>query len=496
MAHYLEIEKVCKAFAGVQALKDISFRVESGQVCALVGENGAGKSTLLKVICGVLKADSGVCRLDGEELNFDGPMDAIQKGISVISQERQLVPHLSVMENIFMEDLPTKALGVVDTRKLEEDTQKIIDAFRIPIHPKDNVEDLSVAHQQMVEIMKAYRRDSAVIAFDEPTAPLSEGEIEALFEIIQRLKKEKKIVLYISHRLNELYQIADQIIVMRDGMFIKEVTPSEVTERQLITYMVGRDLGNIFENLDRNDNIGEVVLEVRGLTNLFIRDVSFQLHKGEILGLSGLVGAGRTETVRTIFGVDPLTSGQIFVNGEAAEIRDPYDAIGLGIALCPEDRKEEGLCLLSTIRENITMPFLKRVSNGWFINRVKECAVAEEAVENFRIKTPTIEKLAIELSGGNQQKVILGRWIAMSPTVLILDEPTKGIDAGAKAEIYQMVCNLAKSGIGVIFISSELTEVINICDRVVVMREGAVTGELERKDATEESVLSLAMIHT
>ena len=496
MSHFVELRNVSKAFAGVQALQDVSFKAYSGEVCALVGENGAGKSTLLKILSGVQRADSGGCYLDGEKLDFHDPIDAIEKGISIISQERQLVPSLSVMENIFMEGLPTKGLGFVDYATLERETQKIIDIFQLPIDPRRQVCELSVAYQQMVEIMKAYRRNSLVIAFDEPTAPLSEGEIEALFRVIESLKAEGKIILYVSHRLQELSRLAERIVIMKDGEFVTEVTPETADVQQLVYYMVGRDLGDIFNNLDRNETLGEVVLEAKHLHNDYIQDVSFSLRKGEILGFSGLVGAGRTETVRAVFGADPLESGEICVEGKSVTIQDPGDAIRLGIGLCPEDRKEQGLVLLASIQHNISLPILKRITRRGFIDRTAERVLAETEVERFRIKTPTIHKQVIELSGGNQQKVILGRWLAANPKVLILDEPTKGIDAGAKAEIYQTICNLAKMGIGILFISSELTEVINLCDSIVVMREGRITGKLSRQEATEEKVLSLAMIES
>lgn len=494
MLHTLQFENISKAFAGVQALRDVSFTARSGEVCALVGENGAGKSTLLKVLSGVLHADSGSCYLDGEELRFRDPVDAINRGISIISQERQLVPNLTVMENIFMEGLPTRVLGFVDFRKMERETQEIIDAFKLPIKPRQKVCDLSVAHQQMVEIMKAYRRNSLVIAFDEPTAPLSEGEITALFQVISDLKKAGKIILYVSHRLQELFVIAEHIVVMKDGELVIQVTPQSTDVQQLVSYMVGRDLGDVFDELDRNDQIGEVVLEARGLTNSYIKDISFELHRGEILGFSGLVGSGRTETARAIFSADPITAGEIFIEGRQASIQDPSDAIRLGIGLCPEDRKEQGLILLASVKHNISLPNLEQITKHGFIDTNAERMMVEREVERLKIKTPTIEKQTIELSGGNQQKVILGRWLAAGLKVLILDEPTKGIDAGAKAEIYQIVCDLAKMGLGILFISSELTEVINVCDNIIVMREGEITGKLTRSEATEERVLRLAMV--
>ena len=493
MNHFVDFKNISKAFVGVQALQDITFRANAGEVCALLGENGAGKSTLLKILSGDQSADTGCVNIDGEDVQFSSPHDALKKGVSVIYQERQLVNSLSVTENIFMEHLPANKMGMIDFPKARREAKEIIDTFELPIRPTDKVEDLSVAHQQMVEIMKSYRRNTQIIAFDEPTASLADTEIETLFKIIKRLKEEGKIILYVSHRLKELFQICDQIVVLKDGRHVTTVATKDTDEKQLINYMVGRDLGDVFSGLKRNEKMGDVILEVKNLKNKYIKDVSFQLHRGEVLGFAGLVGAGRTETMRAIFGEDPLDSGEVIIEGRKASIRRPDDAIKLGIGLCPEDRKEQGLILNRSVRENITVPILKRISNHGVIDRKFENKVANGAVEKYNIKTHTIEKIVIELSGGNQQKTILGRWLSSEPKVLILDEPTKGIDVGAKAEIYQMVCDLAKEGIGVIFISSELTEVLNVCDNIIVMREGKITGKLPREEVTEENVLTLAM---
>jgi len=494
MENYIEFKNISKAYIGVQALQDINFRANSGEVCALVGENGAGKSTLLKILSGDQHPDTGTIIFNGENVAFDSPIEAIKKGISVIYQERQLVRSLSVTENIFMEYLPANKMGVINFASANKKAQEIIDTFELPIKATEKVENLSVAHQQMVEIMKAYSRDSSVIAFDEPTASLTDSEIDKLFKIISRLKKEGKVVLYVSHRLKELFIISDTIVVLKDGELITKVKTKETTEEQLIKNMVGRDLGNVFNNLKRNDKIGEVVLEVKNLSNENIHNVSFQLRKGEVIGFAGLVGSGRTETMRAIFGVDKLDSGEIFIDGKKVNINSPEHAISLGIGFCPEDRKEQGLVLLRSIRENITIPILKRISKYGILNRNQEKKIANDAIEKYNIKTHSIEKIAIELSGGNQQKVIVARWLSSDPKILILDEATKGIDVGAKSEIYQMVCDLAAEGIGIIFISSELTEVLNVCDKTFVMKDGEITGVLKREEATEEKALSLAMI--
>jgi L-arabinose transport system ATP-binding protein len=491
----VEFNNLGKAFPGVQALKDVSFRVEGGQVCALLGENGAGKSTLLKILSGDLQPDEGYVSINGEEQKFVSPYQAIKASISVIYQERQLVASMNVMENIFLEDLPTNKLGVINKAELRKRTQEIIDIFGMPIKPTDIVGRLSVAYQQMVEIMKAYRRDSRIIAFDEPTAPLTDTEIKILFQLIRQLKEQGKVILYVSHRLAEIFQVTDDIVVLKDGRLVKTFRTAETNEKELITAMVGRDIGDTYANLRRNDKIGDVLLEVRNLKTDDVHDVSFELRRGEVLGFAGLVGAGRTEVMRAIFGADPILSGEIRIDGQPVNFKSPKDAIDHGIALCPEDRKEEGLVLGRSIKDNISMPVLEKVKKGMFLDEKSEEDLAVDAVKKYSIKTPTIDKLVLELSGGNQQKIILGRWTSdkMVTKILILDEPTKGIDVGTKAEVYQMVCDFAKLGIGVIFISSELTEVLNVSDNIIVMHNGHITGKVSRQEATEERVLELAM---
>ena len=492
---YVEFNNLGKAFPGVQALKDVSFRVEGGQVCALLGENGAGKSTLLKILSGDLQPDEGYVSINGEEQRFTSPYQAISASISVIYQERQLVASMNVMENIFLEDLPSNKLGVINKAELRRKTQEIIDIFGLPVKPTDIVGRLSVAYQQMVEIMKAYRRDSRIIAFDEPTAPLTDTEIKILFQLIRQLKEQGKVILYVSHRLAEIFQVTDDIVVLKDGRLVKTFKTAETNEKELITAMVGRDIGDTYANLRRNDKIGDVLLEVRNLRTDDVHDVSFELRRGEVLGFAGLVGAGRTEVMRAIFGADPIISGEIRLEGQPVNFKSPKDAIDHGIALCPEDRKEEGLVLARSIKDNVSMPVLEKVKKGLFLDEKAEEDLAVDAVKKYSIKTPTIDKLVLELSGGNQQKIILGRWTSdkMVTKILILDEPTKGIDVGTKAEVYQMVCDFAKQGIGVIFISSELTEVLNVSDNIIVMHNGHITGKVARQEATEERVLELAM---
>ncbi|NLA87497.1 MAG: sugar ABC transporter ATP-binding protein, partial [Clostridiales bacterium] len=492
---YLEFIGIEKAFPGVKALDNISFRADGGRVLALLGENGAGKSTLLKIMSGDLKPDEGRIILNGEKLQLASPNDAIQLGISVIYQERQLIPTMSVMENIYVGDLPVR-LGLVDYKTLKKNTQAIIDKFGLPIDPEAPVMSLSIAHQQMVEIMKAYRRDSLVIAFDEPTAPLTDTEIDILFKLIAQLREEGKIIIYVSHRLKEIFQVTDEIVVLKDGKFVTWLKTSETDEQALIAAMVGRDIGDTYANLSRNECMGDILLEVNNLTTNVIKDISFTIRRGEIIGFAGLVGAGRTEVVRAIFGADAVISGEIRLEGQPVRFSTPRDAINVGIALCPEDRKEQGLVLWSSVRDNICMPVLKKLRKGAFLDGREMDALTMGAIKKFNIKTPTFDKTVLELSGGNQQKVILGRWTSdkMITKLLILDEPTKGIDVGTKAEIYQMVCDFAKQGIGVIFISSELTEVINIADTIIVMHNGHITGTVKRANAPEENVLAKAML--
>ena len=406
------------------------------------------------------------------------------------------MPSMSVMENIYAGALPVKGKGpLVDRKKLYEDTKALIDFFGLDIDPTEIVGRLSIANQQMVEIMKAYRRNSDIIAYDEPTAPLSEKEIELMFQGIEKQKAKGMAIIYVSHRMNEIFRITDEIVILKDGKHVATMETAKTTEQELITKMVGRDIGDTYSSLRRNTPQKEVVLDVKNLNTPKVHNVSFQIHAGEIVGLAGLVGAGRTEVARAIFAADPITSGEIYLNGEKTNFHSPRDAIDAGIALCPEDRKEQGLVMFRSISDNVALPVVEYLKRGLFVDKGVAGKLADQAVETYDIKTPTIMKMVAELSGGNQQKVILGRWTseAVKTKLLILDEPTKGIDVGTKAEIYQKVCDLASQGIAVLFISSELTEVINLADRIVVMRGGSISGELPRAEATEENVLTLAM---
>ena len=415
------------------------------------------ESTLLKTLNGDYQPDEGEYWLDGTLAHFRSPQEAIEAGISIIYQERQILLELSVAENIYLGRMPTKGV-MIDTRKANQMAQKIIEDFGLPIKATTKVKDLSIAYQQMVEIMKAYSWDNLkVICFDEPTASLSDAEIDSLFGIIRKLKAEGKIIIYVSHRMSEIRTIADKVAIFKDGRYVDTVNAKTTPENEMIRMMVGRNLGDIYANLSRNDNIGEELLRVERISSDYVKEVSFTLHKGEVLGFSGLVGAGRTEAMRAIIGADKMLTGEVYLEGKKLKIRSPYDAMKHGIVLVPEDRKLQGILSNLDITGNINISLLDQHANKLgVIRRKDELETAEKSIQDFRIKTPSADKKIVELSGGNQQKCIVARWMATNPKVLILDEPTKGIDVGAKAEFYQMICDFAKQGLGVILISSEL----------------------------------------
>lgn len=496
MESVLEFRNISKYFPGVKALDGISFQAFGGEVLAFLGENGAGKSTLLKVLNGDYQPDEGEYLLGGKARHFRTPHEAIEAGISVIYQERQILMELTVAENIYLGRMPANRFGVIDIHRANRMAQQIIEDFGLPITPVTKVKDLSIAYQQMVEIMKAYSRENLkVICFDEPTASLSDSEIDSLFAIIRKLKSEGKIIIYVSHRMEEIHRITDKVAVFKDGRYIETFVTAEVSDQVLIQKMVGRDLGDIYKNLDRDKVIGEVLLDVKDVASDYVKANSFQLHAGEILGFSGLVGAGRTELMRAIIGADKLRSGTITLAGQAITNHSPKDAMKNGIVLVPEDRKMQGILSNLSVSGNINISLLDQNANklGILDNR-REAAAAKTGIESFRIKTPSADKKIVELSGGNQQKCIVARWIATNPKVLILDEPTKGIDVGAKSEFYNMICSFAKQGLGVILISSELPEVIGLSDRIIVMRSLHIVGELTRESATEDRLLSMGMI--
>jgi L-arabinose transport system ATP-binding protein len=494
MKNTIEFRNISKYFFGVKAVDNISFTADSGKVYALIGENGAGKSTLLKMLNGDYIPTKGQLLINGETKLFNSPKEAIDEGISVIYQERQILMELTVAENVFLGHWPRNNRRLIDYHKMNEKTDMIIKSFGLNINPKEQVKNLSIAHQQMVEIMKANNRDIKVIAFDEPTASLTDTEIKVLFNIIRKLKAEGKIIFYVSHRMNEIEEIAEKIIVFKDGKLVNLVDRETVTNQDLIRMMVGRNLGDIFNELERNKDFGDIVLEVQGLTTDYVTDVSFKLRRGEILGFSGLVGAGRTEVMRAIFGLDNIKKGKVILNNKEILIKTPPNAIENGIALCPEDRKQQGIIPNLSVGANISVSILNKLTNKInYINEKKEKRIIEDNIKKFNIKTPNQDKKIVELSGGNQQKAILARWLETNPQVLILDEPTKGIDIGAKSEFYKLICECARLGKGVIVISSELPEIVGLSDKIIVMKDGRISGEIPRNEVTEEKIMQYAM---
>lgn len=489
----LEFKNICMSFSGVEVLHDISFSARGGEVLALLGENGAGKSTLVKILDGDYQQTSGLYYIDDVEQHFNSPHEAIQNGIGLIYQERQIAEHLNVAENVYMGNLPKKGT-FVDFDKLHKNTQKLIVELGLPIRSTDKAKDLSVAMQQMVEIMKAYSRDPKVLIFDEPTASLSDTEAEGLFKLIENLKSKGIIIIYISHRMKEIFRITDRIVVLKDGCFVKEMYTKETNEEQLIELMVGRPIGSVFSELNASNAQDEVVLEVSGLNNKLLKDINFYLKKGEILGFFGLVGAGRTELMRAVFGADPRQEGKICLRGCEIKINEPRDAIRLKVAYCSEDRKSEGIIPMRSVKENISLVVVKKFLKGLLVKNKMESSFVADKIKKFNIKTSSQNKPIIELSGGNQQKALLARWLSLDPDIIILDEPTKGIDVGAKEEIYRMIRDISAKDVSVILISSELPEIIGLSDRIIIMRNYKIVGELNGSDATEERALNLAML--
>ncbi len=486
------MQQIVKTYPGVQALSGVDLTVLPGEVQALVGENGAGKSTLMKILAGAETADSGEVYINGKKAVITGPTQAMKLGISIIYQEFNLVPYMSVAENIYLGREPEAGLpGFVGFRKMHEDARRVIDALGVAIDVEKNVAQLSVAEQQMVEIAKATSRKCSIIAMDEPSATLTEHELENLFSLIRRLSAEGVSIVYISHRLEEVFEIADRVTVMRDGELVGTKDIGETDREDIIRMMVGRELGEAIPKVTAE--IGDPVLTLRNVTREpVIQNVSLEVRTGEILGVAGLVGAGRTEVARVIFGADEIDSGEILLDGKPVDISSPMDAIDLGIGLVTEDRKAHGLVLGMAVRENMTLANLSELTSIGFIDRKKERDVSEKYTRDLAVKTPTIEQEVQNLSGGNQQKVVLAKWLFTDSKVLIFDEPTRGIDVGAKTEIYQLMNRLAASGAAVIMISSELPEVLGMSDRILVMHEGRVAGELTREEATQEKIMHLA----
>jgi ribose transport system ATP-binding protein len=486
------MEGINKSFPGVRALDDCKFELRAGEVHALVGENGAGKSTMMKVLSGIYRQDSGRILYRGKEVEIHGPKAAQQLGISIIHQELNLMPHLTVAQNIFIGREPKKAGFIVDDEAINDQTRRLFESMNLKLDPRTKVADLTVATQQMVEIAKALSFNSEVLIMDEPTAALTESEIDELFHITRQLRDKGVGIVHISHRLEELKKITDRVTVMRDGKYIDTVMTQEATIDQIISMMVGRTIFGGAPELPEKPST-EVVLEAKSINRgNVLRDVSFTLKKGEILGFAGLMGAGRTEVARAIFGADHIDSGEIYVKGQKAHIKSPQDAVKHGIAYLSEDRKRYGLALGLDVETNVVLASYNKFMSFIWVNSAKTLKVAEHYVDALAVKTPSLKQQVKNLSGGNQQKVVIGKWLTADTDILIFDEPTRGIDVGAKSEIYKLLNDLAAQGKSIIMISSELPEILRMSHRVLVMCEGRITGELNVAQATQEEIMKYA----
>lgn len=481
---------ISKRFHGVQALNNVNFHAKLGKVTALVGENGAGKSTLIKILAGIHKPDSGDVILNGQVVSIQNPTDAMQNKISIIHQELNIIPNLTIAENIFIGKEQKKGL-FVDKEYCYEKTKQLLNSIGLSVNPKLLAKFLSTAQKQMVEIIRAISSDVKIVVMDEPTSSLTQKETQKLFDIISTLKKQNVAIIFISHRLDEILELADHVVVLRDGMLAGELSRSEMTGDKIIKLMVGRELKDLFP--ERAGQHGKVVLECKNISAGFIQNVSFSVRQGEILGFSGLVGAGRSEIMRLIFGIDKKDLGDIFIEGEKISIDSPADAIQAGIALVPEDRKEQALILGMSVKDNLTLVILDKIKSNLFYSIEKEKEIAKKYIKSMQIVPSRADNIVKNLSGGNQQKVVLGKWLASSPKILILDEPTHGIDIGAKKEIHELISNLADQGLAILLISSDLVEILGMSDRIIVMHEGLVMGELTKEEADQEKIMQIAL---
>lgn len=487
----VELNHIQKSFPGVKALDDVSFRLNAGEVLALLGENGAGKSTLMKVLSGVYTKDSGDITIFGKSYEHITPKLAQELGIVIIHQELQMCSHLTVAENIFLGREKTKN-GILSNREMNEKAKEILEWLKIDLNPKTVVSNLPVSKQQMVEIAKALSMNAKILIMDEPTSALTSKEIDELFLIIKQLKKQGCGIVYISHRLEELEHIVDRVTIMRDGKYITSMNFHETTMEEMIAHMVGREIKEKFPKVKTER--GNKILEVKNVSaGSLVKDISFDVYEGETLGIAGLMGAGRTELTRVIFGIDPMDSGTLILDGKELSIRCPMDAISAGIVLAPEDRKKDGLCVGLSIKDNVALPNMDMLCNSLgVVNKKKEREMTKQAIQNLKIKTASDEVNAGTLSGGNQQKVVIGKWLARQSRIVIFDEPTRGIDVAAKVEIYHLINELKKSGIGVIVISSEMPEILGVSDRILVMCDGRLTGEMQAEEATQDKILTYA----
>ena len=487
----VQMKNISKSFSGTKVLKGVNLELGHGEILALLGENGAGKSTLMKILSGIYSKDSGEIYLDGELCHFQNPKEAQNKGVAIIHQEMNLCNDLSVSENIFLGREVMEGLSL-NHKKMDEEAQKILDDLGISMKSTELAGDLKVSEQQMVEIAKALSQDAKVLIMDEPTSALSRKEIEDLFRVIRKLRDEGRGIIYISHRLDELRAIVDKVSILRDGENVISGDLKDFSIDDIIRHMVGREIQDKFPRI--HSEKGKEILRVERLNaGPKVRDISFSLYEGEILGIAGLMGAGRTEMTRALFGVDEKTSGKIYLFGEEVKANSPKDSIELGMALIPEDRRKDGLCTDLSIRENISLPNLDSMKNSLgVLSKDLELKISEDTIKSLNVKAKDREMISKNLSGGNQQKVVLGKWLVRNPKVILFDEPTRGIDIGAKVEIYQIMNELKKKGVGVLFISSEMEEVLGMSDRILIFCDGRITGELSREEANQENILKFA----
>ncbi|HBC27212.1 MAG TPA: D-xylose ABC transporter ATP-binding protein [Ruminococcaceae bacterium] len=492
----LTMKGIDKSFPGVHALDHVDLEIRKGEVLALMGENGAGKSTLMKVLTGIYKKDAGTITYEGREVEYTDPRHAQEDGIVIVHQELNMMGHLTVAQNIFIGREPRAGL-FIDDAKMNADAKKLFGQLNIEIDPQETMSRLTVGKQQMCEIAKAISHKAKIIIFDEPSAALTDAEIEQLFKIIRGLRDQQLGIVYISHRMDEIKQITDRVTVMRDGCYVGTLITADCTKDDIINMMVGHV---IYENPKTESHVrpdAPVVLKVEHLNaGRMVRDVSFELHQGEILGFSGLMGAGRTETARALFGADPKESGEITIKGKKADIRTPQQAVAAGLGYLSEDRKRFGLALKKSVTENSTLTCLPKYCKGPFLNQKEERKVTRQYVEALNTKTPSIDQLVVNLSGGNQQKVVIGKWLIGDSDILIFDEPTRGIDVGAKQEIYELMNQLVEQGKSIIMISSEMTEILRMSDRIIVMCEGRITGELGIEEATQARIMHFATLRS
>ncbi|MDO4323988.1 MAG: sugar ABC transporter ATP-binding protein [Lachnospiraceae bacterium] len=487
----LRMEGVTKEFPGVKALDNIHFEVEEGEIHALIGENGAGKSTLIKILAGIHKPNAGTIYINEEKVEMNDVRTARQYGISVIHQELSLAKNMTVAENIFLGKFSEKGLFVNDKELIDKSAELLKMIGMEEISPQTRVSNLSVAQQQMVEICRALSEDIHILVMDEPTASLAQAEVERLISIMRRLKEKGVTIIFISHKLNEIFEVCDRITVLRDGTYVGTEKTSELSYEKLIEMMVGREIDDIYP--PHETSVGEVFFEAKHINSERVKDVSFCLKRGEVLGFYGLMGAGRSEVMRALLGIDKSTKGDVILEGKKITINSPVDAAEAGIVLAPEDRKYEGLILKQTVDFNITLPILKQIISGIKLKKSMNDATVDSIAKRLRIKTPSYESKVMNLSGGNQQKVVLAKWLVTNPKILILDEPTRGIDVGAKQEIYKLIYEIVKSGVGIILISSEMPEVMNLCDRIYILREGQLKGELQREEVTDQLIMQYAI---